>query len=78
LAAPNPEPMLRLLLEQQTSERKLRLLACACCRQVWDLLPDPLSRQAVMVAERYADGQGPVSVNWPGAVAGGEADRGRS
>jgi hypothetical protein len=57
LGCTDPEPMLRFLQEQQTSERKLRLLACACCRQIWHLLPDPLSRQAVMVAERYADGQ---------------------
>jgi hypothetical protein len=48
--------MLRFLQEQQTSERKLRLLACACCRQIWHLLP-PRSRQAVVVAERHADGQ---------------------
>jgi hypothetical protein len=34
----------------------LRLLACACCRQVWDLLRAPDSRRAVEVAERYADG----------------------
>ncbi len=57
LSGTDPEPMLRFVQEQQTSERKLRLLACACCRQVWHLLSDPLSREAVTVAERYADGQ---------------------
>jgi hypothetical protein len=53
----DPTPMLLYLREVHTSERKLRLLACACCRRIWKLLPDPRSRQAVEVAERYADGQ---------------------
>lgn len=56
LASANPQPMLDVV-SSWVSDRKLRLFACACCRQVWDLLTDPRSRQAVEVAERYADGQ---------------------
>jgi hypothetical protein len=55
LASADPTPMLRYLSDEQTSERKMRLLACACCRRIWHLLPDPRSRSAVEVAERFAD-----------------------
>jgi hypothetical protein len=41
----------------KAGKRKLRLFACACCRLVWDLLDDPLSRQAVEVVERFAEAQ---------------------
>src|SRR5262249_36808975 len=30
---------------------------CACCRRVWDYLSDERWRTAVLVAERYAEGQ---------------------
>jgi hypothetical protein len=41
----------------KAGRRKLRLYASGCCRLVWDLLTDPSSRQAVEVAERFAEGQ---------------------
>jgi hypothetical protein len=40
----------------RVSERKLRLFAAACCRQVWVMLEDPCTRRSVEVGEEYADG----------------------
>jgi hypothetical protein len=55
LAANDPEPMLTFV-ERKTSDRKLRLFACACSRLLWDRLDHPL-RQCVLAAERLADGE---------------------
>jgi hypothetical protein len=39
------------------SDRKLRLFACACCRQVWNQFVPPVVVGAVAVAEAFADGE---------------------
>jgi hypothetical protein len=54
LARTNPDPMLQFLCAT-ASARKLRLFACACVRRVWRYLTDDRSRQAVEIAERFAD-----------------------
>jgi hypothetical protein len=50
--------MLRFLKRRKNrpSERKFRLYAVACCRRLWPVMEEPC-RQAIVVAEQYADGQ---------------------
>jgi hypothetical protein len=57
LACDDPAPMLYFLTDSgKASNRKLRLLVGACCRQFWDWLGDDRLRQAIRAAERFADG----------------------
>jgi hypothetical protein len=56
LACNVPDALL-MHLTPASSDRKLRLFACACCRRMWDLLPEGPSRWAVETSERFADGE---------------------
>jgi hypothetical protein len=38
------------------TERKARLFGAACCRRLWQLLPDERARKAVEVTEQYVEG----------------------
>src|SRR4051812_32092067 len=42
---------------RKADRRKLRLLGCWGCRQLWDKMRDDRSRRAVEVAELLADGK---------------------
>ena len=55
LACAEPALMLTAIAASGT-ERKLRLFNTLCCRAVWDRLCDQRSREAVRVAEEFADG----------------------
>jgi hypothetical protein len=60
LAATDPAPMLESL--RGANERKLRLFACGCIRQVWDWLTNEHSRRAIEVAEQFIDMPHPDNV----------------
>lgn len=49
--------MLDYIWDRPVTQRKPRLFTCACLRCIWTLLAVPWRRQAVELAERYADGE---------------------
>jgi hypothetical protein len=53
----DPGPMLNHVMRLYEDNRRFRLFAVACCREVWGLLRSKRSRAAVEAAERFADGQ---------------------
>jgi len=44
-------------MQGKASGRKLRLFGCACCRRVWELMPNVFCTRAVVFAEFTADGR---------------------
>lgn len=48
---------LMVLARDQIDERRLRLFACACCRNVWNRFIDPETVGIVALAEEFADGK---------------------
>lgn len=58
-----PEPMLEFMRDK-ASARKLRLVALACCRSVWDLLTHSSSRRAVELLEDYVDQETIADGEW--------------
>src|SRR5262245_29481418 len=56
LACTDPEKMLEFEKQLPSgSVRKQRLFACACCHQAGELIMDSRCKEAVEVAERFAD-----------------------
>ena len=55
LRGTDPTPLLEFLGDRASS-RKLRLFAVACCRRIWPLITEAHCREAVEIAERFADG----------------------
>ena len=54
LVCEDPQRMLEFLRGQST-QRKLRLFLCACCRHLWDRNTPKAIKRAIKVAEKYAD-----------------------
>src|SRR5438094_516856 len=56
LQVTQPQIMLEHL-RGKASDWKSRLFACACCCRLWHRLSDERTRNLVLMAERFADGQ---------------------
>src|SRR4051794_39518102 len=56
LGSSDPQELIRHRA-RSTSDRQLRLIQVGCARRLWPLLVDQRSRDAILVAERFADGQ---------------------
>jgi hypothetical protein len=70
LAANDPAPMLELLRDRgKMKDRKLRLFAVACCRHIWPLIREAHCREAVEIAERFADGSVTAEVQEAARIA---------
>ena len=57
LTCGDPQKMINHLPGRRGYIRRLLLLGCACCRLVWERMPDERSREVVRTAERFADGE---------------------
>jgi hypothetical protein len=55
LACSDPRALM-IFLGEKAGDRKLRLFAVACCRRIWFLFREQRVRDAVDLAERFADG----------------------
>jgi hypothetical protein len=72
LACDDPPAMLSFLRERGLlTDRKVRLVAAACCRLVWPDMTDERTRRAVEVSEAFADGLVTIDMR---AAAEAEAD----
>jgi hypothetical protein len=55
LTCSDPE-LMRNLLSDIATDRKMCLFNCACIRRIWHLLKDARFRKAIETVERYVDG----------------------
>jgi hypothetical protein len=55
LTSADPQKMIEFI-RGSASNRKLRLFAVACCRQLWRQVKDQRHREAIQAAEDFADG----------------------